>query len=105
MIRDHPLKWAGSQPPRKLVSDNCVEEDEVKGCFLNVQNLCPLPLKASGNDKVTSHYKIPSTCLLKSMNIPISTDSLSGKKDHMSRKREGIILKFITVVFFSTNLL
>lgn len=80
MMRDQPLKWAGSQSPRKPVSGNYVEEYEVKGCVLDMQNLCPLLLKSTGNGKVISHHRAPSTCLLESMNILIPTDSLSGKK-------------------------
>lgn len=95
MMRDQPSKWAGSQPPKKLVSDNFVEDDEVKGWVLDVQNLCPLPLKASGSDKVISHHRASLTSLLESMNIPIGTDLLSGKKGYMSRKREGVLLQCI----------
>lgn len=71
------------------------KEDEDKGWVLDMQNLCPLPLKAIGSDKVISHQTAPLICLLKSMNIPICTDSFSGKKDYMSRKRAGVSLQCI----------
>lgn len=80
---ERPATDGGQTPPWKSVSNNCAEDSKAKGCVLDVQNLY-LSLKAMGSDKVISHY------LLKSMNIPISIDSFHGKKDHMSRKTEGV---------------
>lgn len=65
-------------------------EGEAEGWILDVQNLCPLSLTAAGSDKGFSHHRAPLTRLLKSMNIPISTDSFNTKKGHMSRKRERV---------------
>lgn len=39
---------------------------------------------------VINHHRAPLTYLLKSINIPIFTDSFHGKKDHMSRKRKEV---------------
>lgn len=80
---ERPATGGGQTPPWKSVSNNCAEDSKAKGWILDGQNLY-LPLKAMGSDKVTSHH------LLKSMNISISIDSFHRKKDHMSRKTEGV---------------
>lgn len=41
----------GDQPRWEPVSDNCAEDGDGKGWVLDVQNLYPLSLKATGSDK------------------------------------------------------